>query len=193
VNKTAPIALAACLLGPATSIASSGHEEAIAALAMEKIKPWLNNPVLVASLRDQNARHASISQADIDRLDQQWRTESAAANRPLIDSLLGNTLSSELQRFKSSAQGLYTEIFVMDAHGLNVGQSDVTSDYWQGDEAKWQKTFLLGPDAIHVGDIEHDESSQMFQSQVSLSVVDPASSDVLGAITVGINVDLALQ
>jgi hypothetical protein len=25
-----------------------------------------------------------------------------------------------------------------------VGQSDVTSDYWQGDEGKWQKTFGTG-------------------------------------------------
>jgi hypothetical protein len=84
---------------------------------------------------------------------------------------------------------MYTEIFVMDGRGLNVGQSDVTPDYWQGDEAKWQKTYLEGPGAIHIGDIEMDESTQQFQAQVSVSVVDPASGTVIGAVTVGVNVD----
>jgi hypothetical protein len=82
---------------------------------------------------------------------------------------------------------MYTEIFVMDNKGLNVGQSDVTSDYWQGDEAKWQKTYQVGPDAIHVSDVEQDESSQVFQAQVSVPVVD--GGQVIGAVTVGVNVD----
>jgi hypothetical protein len=45
---------------------------------------------------------------------------------------------------------MITEMFVMDAKGLNVGQSDVTSDYWQGDEAKWQKTYGAGPGVVFV-------------------------------------------
>jgi hypothetical protein len=42
---------------------------------------------------------------------------------------------------------------------MNVGQSDVRSDCWQGDEAKWQQTYLKGADAIHIGEVEFDESS----------------------------------
>ena len=77
----------------------------------------------------------------------------------------------------------------MDDKGLNVAQSSVTSDYWQGDEAKWQKTFQAGPNAYHIGDVEEDESTQMFQSQVSYAITDPASGKVIGAITVGVNVE----
>ena len=36
-----------------------------------------------------------------------------------------------------------------DNKGLNVGQSDVTSDYWQGDEAKWKKSYKMGAGAVH--------------------------------------------
>lgn len=37
--------------------------------------------------------------------------------------------------------------------------------------------------------MEKDESTQTYQSQLSLPVVDPASNQVIGAITLGINVE----
>lgn len=77
----------------------------------------------------------------------------------------------------------------MDNKGLNVAQSDITSDFWQGDEAKWQNTFLKGPGAFDIGEVEEDESTQMFQSQISYTVTDPATGNAIGAITVGVNVD----
>ena len=73
------------------------------------------------------------------------------------------------------------------ARGLNVAASAVTSDYWQGDEAKWQETFLAGPGASHVSEIEEDESTQTFQVQVSLPVVDGGSP--IGAITLGVDIE----
>ena len=73
--------------------------------------------------------------------------------------------------------------------GLNVGQSDPTSDYWQGDEAKWKKTFKVGPNAVHVSEAEMDDSTQMLQSQASVTITDPATGKAIGAITVGINLN----
>ena len=83
-----------------------------------------------------------------------------------------NELSAFLAKKKEETQDVVTEMFVMDDKGLDVGQSDVTSDYWQGDEAKWQKTFLVGPDAIFFDKIEKDESTQALQMQVSVSIKD---------------------
>ena len=77
----------------------------------------------------------------------------------------------------------------MDNKGLNVGQSNITSDYWQGDEAKWQDTFMQGANSIHISEVEEDETTQTYQSQLSLPVIDPSSQSVIGAITIGINVD----
>ncbi len=84
---------------------------------------------------------------------------------------------------------MIAEVFVMDDKGLNVGQSAVTSDYWQGDEAKWQKSYGAGAGAIFVDEVEKDESTQALQSQVSIAISDPASNEVIGAITLGINVE----
>jgi hypothetical protein len=175
--------------------ATSAHEfEApMKQLAETEIRAWLADPVVVEAVKAQNATHGSLSPADVVKLDKQWRAETGAAAKPLIDSVLSNKLSAYLKGKQAASKGLMTEIFVMDDKGLNVGQSDVTSDYWQGDEAKWQETFLKGASAVHVSDVAKDESTQSFQSQISLSIVDPSSKTVIGAVTVGVNVELLAQ
>lgn len=155
----------------------------------EKITPMVAEAVVVDAVKAQNAETAGLDQAAIDALDKQWREEEKAGKGPLIDQVLGNALSRHLQQVKEASGGLYAEIFVMDAKGLNVGQSDVTSDYFQGDEGKWQKTYQAGPDGVLIDEVEFDDSSQQFQSQVSRTVVDPATGEAIGAVTVGVNVE----
>lgn len=159
----------------------------LAELAKSTFPAWLNNATVIDAVKAQNTKHASLSAAEIDTMDKTWRAETSASDQPMIKEILGNPLSVYLAEVKGNSDGLYTEIFVMDNKGLNVGQSDPTSDYWQGDEAKWQKTYLVGADAIHVGEIELDDSSQQFQSQLSMPLVD--NGQVIGAVTVGVNVD----
>lgn len=155
----------------------------------ERIKPWLGDPAVVDAIKAQNARTAALAAADIDRLDKQWRAEAKAGRGPLVDEVRGNALSTFLKARKEGSGGLYSEVFVMDAKGLNVGMSDTTSDYMQGDEGKWQKTYPVGPGAVFIDEVEFDDSSKAFQSQVSTTVVDPASGKAIGAITIGINVE----
>ncbi|MSP81878.1 MAG: hypothetical protein EXQ94_02825 [Alphaproteobacteria bacterium] len=110
--------------------------------------------------------------------------------RPFADAVLANGLSAYLKSAKAEHGGLFTEIIVMDQYGLNVGQSDLNSDYWQGDEAKWQKTFPEGPTAVFVDDIELDESTQTLQSQVSITITNPDTDTVIGVATFGIEVEV---
>jgi hypothetical protein len=182
-------ALAALFAAPGAAMAAEPHEAPAKAFAEAKLKAWMADPTVVEALKAQNAAHAAFDQAKVEELDKQWRAETKAAQKPLIDAHLGSPLSAYLKKLQAEAQGLITEIFVMDEKGLNAGQSDVTSDYWQGDEAKWQKTFLAGPGALFIDKVEKDESSQAFQSQISMAVVDPASNAVIGAVTVGVDVD----
>ncbi len=72
---------------------------------------------------------------------------------------------------------------------FNVATSAVTSDFWQGDEPKFAETFPNGAGAMHLGNVEFDESSQTYQGQISVSIVDPASNEVVGAMTVGVNAE----
>lgn len=180
--------LAAMLLATA-AWASDAHVAPMTEFAKTTVKQWISDPSVIAAIKAQNAKNANITQADIDSMDKDWRAQTDASSKPMIQAVLSNALSKYLKQKKDSTKGLVTEVFVMDNHGLNVGQSDVTSDYWQGDEAKWQKTFKVGPNSIFVDDVEMDESTQTFQAQVSMSISDPATGEVIGAITVGVNVD----
>ncbi len=170
---------------------ASAHEysKAIADHAAGIVQTWLTDKAIIDAVNAQNAAHAGLAQADIDKLDQQWRSEVSAASKPVIDKVMGNGLSTFLKSRQAANAGLYTEIFVMDNKGLNVGQSEITSDYWQGDEPKWQETFGKGPGSMHISEVEEDESTQTYQSQLSLPIVDPASGQAIGAITIGVNVE----
>ena len=187
--KTAFAAFAVSTLLASPVLAENEHVAPIQSLANEKVRTWMADPVVINAIKAQNAAHAALTQSDVDGLDKEWRAEVKAGSGKLTSKTLSNALSTYLKKVKAEGQGLYTEIFVMDDKGLNVGQSDVTSDYWQGDEAKWQKTYGSGSDQMHISKITIDESSQILQSQLSMTITDPASGKPIGAITVGINVE----
>jgi hypothetical protein len=159
-------------------------------LAKGEIAAFASDPALISAIIAQNAVTAAYDQAKIDALDAQWRAEVGTASKPLIDATLGNAASQYLAGVQAASAGKYTEIFAMDVKGLNVGQSTLTSDYWQGDEDKFTASFGAGAGAVHVGEVEQDESTQIFQSQVSVPVTDPATGAVIGAITVGVDVSM---
>ena len=101
---------------------------------------------------------------------------------------MSHPVSAWLKDQQDATTGFVTEVFVMDNKGLNVAQSALTSDYWQGDEAKWQKTYLVGPDALHISEVEFDDSTGYYQTQASMPITDPNTNEVIGAITFGINI-----
>jgi hypothetical protein len=177
-------AVAAAIAGAA---AAADIATAIVRLAETDVKIWINHPTIVDAVRAQNDQTGRLSAQEIAGLDRKWRSESISQSKPTIQALMANALSSFLMQKKRNSNGLYTEIFVMDGKGLNVGLTDVTSDYWQGDEDKWLKTFPAGPAAMHVGPVLRDKSTNLLQSQLSLPIVDPATGAVIGAITVGID------
>lgn len=183
-----PMILAACLVA-AFPLQANEFEPGLRALAESELRTWVQSPTVLNAVRAQNQKTAALPQAEIDRLDLQWRAETV--DGALISSVLQNPLSGHFRDLKSSGSGLYAEIFATDAKGLNVGQSDPTSDYWQGDEAKWQEPFLKGE--MVIGEVEFDESSQAYQSQVSIPIVDPDTGARIGALTVGIDVGVLSQ
>ena len=189
IMKTATAAAFASVLLAPTATLANDFEPQIMDLLNGQVKQWVSDPVIIQAINEQNAAHASLDDAGIDSLDQTWRAEAKAGGGDMITGVLARDLSKFLAEKKSGSNGIFSEIFVMDNKGLNVGQSDVTSDYMQGDEAKWQKTYPVGPDAVFLDEVEFDDSSQTFQSQVSISIADPATGAAIGAITIGINVE----
>ncbi len=153
-----------------------------------KIAEWSRHPVVLIALKAQNKRHTGLSEDKIIEMDKMWRAERKEDVQPLIAQLFGSPLSTYLTRIQANSLGLYSEIFVMDNVGLNVGLSSVTSDYWQGDEGKWQKTYKVAPDAIFIDEPEFHKETGTQRVQINMTVSDPDTNKALGAITVEVNI-----
>lgn len=169
------------------ALAANPHADRIAEVVAERLRPIAQEAIFVDAILAQNAAQ-TLSQAEIDRLDAEWMATVGTAEAPLIDMIAARPASARLVRIQDEADGYFTEIFVMDHQGMNVAMSEPTSDYWQGDEAKWQQTYAVGPDAVHVSGVTFDESAQVYQLQVSFTITGPDGAPI-GAITFGIDAE----
>ena len=143
------------------------------------IQTWATHPELVAAVKSQNAQARSL--ASIQALDNAW--VKAANEDPLVQGVLHNSAASTLKTLAGS-KPYYVELILMDQYGANVAATQRTSDYWQGDEAKFLETYPKGPDAIHKGKPEYDASVKGYVVQVSIPIVDQGQN--IGALTVNI-------
>lgn len=187
MKKLALFAAAGLLAVSMLTPASAGeHEAKIQKYVDTSIRAWLGSDELLRAIHQQNLNNMGLTDGDIAILDKRWRAEVVADGGDLISSKMSNDLSTFLRGIKAASGGIITEIFVMDNIGLNVGQTNGTGDYMQGDEAKWQKTYLVGPKAVFIDDVEEEDGIHI--SQTSLTVA-RENGYSLGAVTIGINVD----
>ncbi len=172
--------------GSVTASETAPSRDLVDANAINELKQWLANPVVGISISSQNRKYISVNQQAIDDLDKQWRAERETQDQPLIAATLSSPLSSYLTQIQAASGGLYAEIFITDANGLNVGQSAITSDFWQGDEAKFQKTFSKGANTVFVDEPEFNEDTKTWRVQVSMTIADDKQQPI-GSITVEYN------
>lgn len=160
-----------------------GMKAPVKKFAVRHLLPTINNAVWVKAIEEQNAKH--ITMAQIHATDKQWI--NAEDELPIQKELISNACAKELFRL-SKRLPVIREAFVMDNQGANVCMNNLTSDYWQGDEAKWQKSFNGGKGGVDVGKAKFDKSANITEQQVSLPIVNKAGK-VIGAVTFGLAVD----
>lgn len=156
--------------------------QAVRDLANTKLAGYGSDPMIVATVQKQNAMGKSLD--DIKATDQKW--QKTAGLDVFMKSLMVSECGAHLEGLVKSTEYL-AEIFVMDNQGANVAMTNKTSDYWQGDEAKFQKSFAGGSGAVFVDEVKFDDSTQAYLVQVSVPVLDGGKA--IGAITFGIDVE----
>lgn len=180
--------LALAILLPAAPAAAEAPQAQLSEADIAEMRDWIEVPVTFTTLRGLSEEQRALSQAEIEALDTAWREQrTQIGDRPLVAELMARPLSNYLIRRQAQANGLYTEIFVVSDRGLNAGQSAVTSDYWQGDEAKFSETFEVGPDAVFVDAAELHADSGTWRQQVNFTIADPDNGKPLGAVTIEVN------
>jgi hypothetical protein len=169
-------------------VASSGiaYAEMPSMKVMDLAKTTLadigKDPVIVKAVADDNAKMESM--ADIEAMDTKWKAEEGVAD--YMEALMENDCAKHLKEIVAQ-HAFLVEIFVMDNQGANVCQTDKTGDYWQGDEAKFKKSYMDGKGEVFVDEVEYDDGMKANISQVSVPVMDMGKA--IGAITFGVNVD----
>lgn len=179
------MSLSACAqLSSGIRVPEQAHVGPVTDYVIANVTPWLSEPIVVNAVKASNVANAKLNSHEINKLDNSWMDRS---NQALIDSKMNNELSKYLRQKKDAANGVIFEIFIFDSKGLNVGETDLTQDYNQSDEAKYWKSYGAGPDAVFVDKVGKDAGRSI--SQASLSIKDPATGQPIGAVTVGIDVD----
>jgi GAF domain-containing protein/HAMP domain-containing protein len=133
------------------------------------------------------SQSGSLSLAEIDRLDQQWRAADAADNNadPLVAGILNNSLSSDLRRFQKDFPQ-HVEVFVTDTQGVSIASTNRTSDYYQADEEWWQTAYQEG---LYVGQPEYDESSKSLAIVMATVIRANGSENIVGVLRTTVNFD----
>lgn len=163
--------------------ASPAMEAKVKTFAKERLLPLITNEVLVREAKAQNVRRVPL--AEIQAQDKAW--SEAESELPIQKEKLSNASAAAIRAFVRELPAL-REVFAMDDQGANVGQNNLTSDYWQGDEEKWQRSFAGGKGGVDAGKAKFDKSANATLQQVSLPLVD-TDGTVVGAITFGLAVE----
>lgn len=153
---------------------------------IEDTRAWLEVPVVRLTITAQNERRGEISAQEIEARDAAWVKERESDHQPFVASVLSNPLSTYLTRIQARSLGLIAEIIVVDNLGLNAGQSAVTGDYWQGDEAKFKKTFAVGANAVFLDEAEFKDDTATWRAQLNMTVHSEDGAPI-GAATVEVN------
>jgi signal transduction histidine kinase/HAMP domain-containing protein len=122
----------------------------------------------------------------IAQTDRDWAN---GADLPIIKELTNNELAKELQERQKFYQNKYGynllgEIFVTNRFGVNVAQTNRTTDYYQADEEWWQAAHKYG---LFVGNVNYDESSGTFSTEIAAKI-DDANGNFAGVIKVVPNI-----
>ncbi|MEK6573808.1 MAG: GAF domain-containing protein, partial [Chloroflexota bacterium] len=118
-------------------------------------------------------------QANIEKLDQQWRTGDNSD--PLIVSVLNNSVAERLTEYSQTFTD-NVEVFVTDKYGANVAATNRTSDYYQADKEWWQGAYSNGQGDTYIGQPQFDESSATYGVNIAIPLYEPGTKEVVGIL-----------
>jgi len=165
------------------AIEASSAKDNVKAYAKDKLLALCVNSTFVAEVKAQNDKAVSLD--EIKKIDEEWA--AAEEELPIQKEIMTNACAQEVNKIVGESSGVLGEVFVMDNQGANVGQNELTSDYWQGDEPKWQNAYNGGKGGVDIAEERLDKSSGTVDQKISLPIID-ADGTVVGAICFGVQV-----
>lgn len=143
------------------------------------IQTLINDSVIISKIKESNSINNNITFTEITALDTRWKNTEGIDE--FILPFLENEIALKLLEFKNDHPG-FSEIFVTDKYGLNVGQTNKTTDYYQADEEWWIESYNQGKGKYFHGSIEFDDSSQTVGISLYLPIIDSETHEVIGIV-----------
>jgi len=173
----AAVVAAALVFAHGNPVADQARETAYARIPLaDKIA---GDPEAVKAIAARN--RVIESPGDIRRKDADWQRNPSY---PLRKALTSGPCADRLRQLIQD-DAFVVEAFLMDSRGGLVCATAETTDYWQGDEAKWQKTYRDGT-PVFVDEPALDPSTGTFAVQLSRIVNDAHGK--AGALTLTLKV-----
>lgn len=140
-------------------------------------RPILKSETIIDEIKKSNKEHQGITEEQIADLDSAFR--HSRAEDEFASRFLTNPAAKTLIDFQESNPA-FSEIFVTDKFGLNVGQTNMTSDLYQADEDWWAGAYNSGRGKEYHGAIEFDESAQAEAISYYFPIFDTGNDEVIG-------------
>jgi hypothetical protein len=162
----------------------SGHAENLTTLTLDDS--------IQDAIRTANKTYSGNEANDLNKIltiDDQWRT--AVVNNEhtfVVDWPLNNEVARDLKNYQS----LYPdniETFTTDKKGALIGATNLTSDYYQADEAWWQTAYNNGQGNVYISLPVYDESAGAFSILIAVPVFDQQEGEIIGILRTTLSLD----
>jgi hypothetical protein len=170
---------------------AQSEQQQILTLLLSNAQQLARSDTLLEAVQQQNLTATTL--AEIRRQDTLWQQQllQGPNDGSLAYKLLESKASAQLRNWQANYSGLVTEVILMDNQGANVAISEITTDYWQGDETPFLSVFGQQSDYF-IDVVEYDQSTRRFQVKLSVPVAD-AQGRHSGALSIGVDVERALS
>ncbi|MDD5681257.1 MAG: ATP-binding protein [Candidatus Omnitrophica bacterium] len=138
---------------------------------MEHVKAYSNSPLWKKQIVESNLKYDGVDEKAMPDyftlMDSEWA--GAREGSPILKEYLENYVGIRLKALSEDEKDV-GEIFVTDKFGGLVAASGKTTDFYQGDEEWWKKTYNGGKGKDVLGGIEFDESSKKWSLLIAAPI-----------------------
>lgn len=186
--------LNSCMAG---QLALSEEEKRRITELSDRLFREMNSVLDINQIIEAGPRQESFT--DVMTIDSQWQALVPLTMPDLAERILALPGSRALLAWQESHRGLVTEVMLINDMGTLAAMSQLTSDYWQGDEPKFQRVMenrVTGTEAerrLYISPIRYDTSAARFQITSSTPVVPGHGKSAIGVAVIGLSIEEALS
>jgi len=186
--------LNSCMAG---QLALSQEEERRITELSNRLFKEMNSVLDIRQIIEAGPRQESYT--DVMTIDGQWQALAPLAMPDMAETILALPGSKALHAWQQAHQGLVTEVMLVNDMATLAAMSQLTSDYWQGDEPKFQRVIDNndnddGADQrLYISPIRYDTSAARFQVTASAPVLPGNGKPASGVIVIGLSIEEALS